>query len=197
MTSTKLMHNIYKDFFAWTLGYFTTKCGFSEIVPSYFKIITKVLIISIMSPMCLLGCSLPNAIHGNNFKIVYFDKGVSKDVIIDKSNNIVDYVKKLVEGTDDNIRLIVTQSTIDDAKQKRCIEITFTDEISVTTNNGKHLSFSKILIILKNNIESNNSSSVVFYCGKKEYFTPPFINSKGYPIAEIIRGLCEDTIENK
>ena len=151
---------------------------------------TKLLFLTIMSSICLLGCSMTNKLHGHNDKVVYYEKGVSTNLVIDNPNILFDLVRELVKGTDDSFRLIVTKSTIDNAKQKRCVEITFANEINVSMNNGKSLSFSKILISLKNDDEHNDNSSVVFYCGKKVYFTPPYINSKGAKIADEIMRLC-------
>lgn len=139
-----------------------------------------------MSWICLIGCSLPAKLHGNINTIVYYDNGASMSIDLSDQDTLVKYVTELVQGSDDMLRLIVTKDAIDQAKQGECVEITFANELKINLNNlGKTISFSKILISL------NNNSSIVFYCGKKKYFSPPYINSKGYPIAQKIKALCD------
>lgn len=148
-----------------------------------------------MSSICFIGCSMINKLKGHNDKIIYYDNGVPRDVIIDNSNHIIDLVRELVKGTDDSFRLIVTKSTIDNAKKKICVEVNLVNEISVSMNNGKSLSFSKILIMFKNEDGIKKSSSALFYCGKNVYYTPPYINSKGASLAEEIKRICESAIQ--
>lgn len=150
-----------------------------------------------MSFICLIGCSITNKLQGHNDKVVYYEKGVSTNVVIDNPGYLFELVNELVKGTDDSFRLIVTKSTIDNAKQKKCVEIIFANEMNVSTNNGNSLSFSKILISLKNNDDPNDTSPIVFYCGKKVYFTPPYINSKSVKVANEIKRLCMSAIHDK
>ncbi len=135
----------------------------------------------------MTGCSMNNQRQDIIDKVVYYENGVAKNITIDNKKALITLIRELIKGTDDCLRLIVTRNIIDDEKQKRCLEILFKDEISVIKNNGEKLSFSKILISLNNDDETNDYSPVVFYCGKKVYFTPPYINSKGVEITNKIK----------
>ena len=155
----------------------------------------KLIFLAILSAMLLIGCSMSNQLQGKNCKIVYYDKGRPTDMIVDSSNAIIESVTDLVQGADDRIRLIVTKSTIDKVKQNNCVEFELPEELRVKMYNGNLLSFSKILISF--NDGRPNAPYVVFYCGKKEYNTPPYINSNGAQIAEEIRKFCENMINSK
>lgn len=153
----------------------------------------KLLFLSILSSICFCGCSMPCEKHVNSYSISYFDKGVKREVFLKDSINFVNLVKDLVKGTNNSFKMLVTKNIIEDAKLETCVEITFINDITVNTNRGKTISFSKILIPLK-----NESSSAVFYCGKENYYSrPPYINSDGFNIVSEIRKICENSICDK
>lgn len=157
----------------------------------------KILIMNLMSILSLIGCSTPSNLHSDECSIVFYENGQAKNVVIDNPNKIRNYVINLVQGIDNSFKMMVTRRTIEDAKKKDCAEITFSKEISITMNNGNNISFSKILVTFKNIEEISKSSSIVFYCGKQDYFSPPYINSMGTPIAEEIRKICEKSFQSK
>lgn len=150
-----------------------------------------------MSLLWLTGCSTSSLLHKNEFTIKYYENGKSINVVIENDDTITRLVTNLVQGTDNSFKMMVTKSTIENAKLKTCTEITFAKEMNITMKNGNIISFTKVLILFKNDEEARKSSSVVFYCGTRDYLSPPYINSEGGAIANEIRRLCVSAIQNK
>ncbi len=157
----------------------------------------KIFFMSLLSFISLLNCSVTNQNNNKKFKVVYFDKNIQKDIRINEPNQFLELINNLVLGIDDCFRLIVTNETIKGIKNNSSgIEIFFSNEMSSDLATRQTLKFKKILIPFPNQSDDNieKISAVVLYCGRKKYFTPPYINSKDSFLLEKIKIMTIDSI---
>ena len=159
----------------------------------------KIFFMSLLSFIPLLNCSVTNQVDDKEFKVVYFDKNIQKNIIINEPERFLELINNLVLGVDDLYKLIVTNKTIKEVKENNSgMEILLSNEMCIDLNIGKTLKFRKLLIPFVNQSDSTEkASTVVLYCGGKKYFTPPYINSKGSLILEEIRAICIDSMNKK
>jgi len=157
----------------------------------------KAFFMSLLSFIPLINCTIANQVDNKDFRVIYFDKNIQKSIKINEPNHFLELINNLVLGIDDLYKLIVTNETIQEIKNSNSgIEIFFSKEISVNLEIGKTLKFKKILVPFANKSDNTEkASSVVLYCGGKEYFTPPYVNSKGSLISEEIKAICIDIIK--
>lgn len=146
----------------------------------------RTIFMSLLSFISFLGCSMTNQINKKEFKVIYFDKNYQENVKINNSDSFYMLIDSLISGVDDSFKLIVTNDKIKEIKDNDSgIEIFFSNEVSFDLKIGQTIKLKKLLIPFPN--QSNGilkNSTVVLYCGKKKYFTPPYTNSKGFDLLE-------------
>lgn len=135
----------------------------------------KLISLLMASGWWLMGCSATGNDLDNACKVCLYKNRQSSETRQQNVQELETLVKELVEGTDDAYKQIVTTQDIKELKHQLCVEIIFPDELTIAINGGTSITMSKILIPL----DEDRGDSIVFYCGHKRYFSPPYVNSHG------------------
>lgn len=111
-------------------------------------------------------------------KIMYFNNGTQTEVSLTKLPQIMSIIKDMAQSTDDVYKLIVTPEYIDEVKtQKQGIEISFQQDYELTIPQGQ-INVQKILLPFCE-APAENCLAVMYFGGRKSYWTPPYVNTNG------------------
>ena len=111
-------------------------------------------------------------------KIVYFDNGTQTEVSLTKLPQILNVLKDMANGIDDVYRLIITPEHIDEVKnEKQGIEISLQQDYELTLPQGQ-INVQKILLPFCAATDEN-CLAVMYFGGRKSYWTPPYVNTNG------------------
>jgi len=116
-------------------------------------------------------------------KISFYKNGTKKDISLNKaqSDSVSQNIKKLIEGIDDEARLVVAGERLDEIrKNDEVIEILFEKPIKFTSKEFSNYSIGKILIPVSGDLAgTENENGVVIFLGGKIYDSSPYINTNG------------------
>ena len=149
----------------------------------------KIVSLVMASALWLMGCSTSGNTLSPACKVHVYENRHSSQRYPQNDEELEALIRELVGGTDDAYKQIVTSGDIKELKQQQCVEIIFPNPLTIPVNDAKSITMSKILIPL----HRGDGDEVVFYCGRKTYFSPPYVNSKGARILERIMQ-CVTTI---
>lgn len=119
--------------------------------------------------------------------LIYYQNGQYEKLSVDRMPEIIKIVDDLAKDIDDALKLIVMKDTIDELKNKKCLEVILSNDRKVKPNAflKQGFTYSKFLIPFCDG--ELCSSGSVFYFGDEDYFTPPFINKRGGKYRDKIR----------
>jgi hypothetical protein len=128
-------------------------------------------------------------------KIFFYKNGIKKDISLSKtqSDSLSQKIKKLIEGIDDEARLVVDEERLDEIKKNdEAVEILFEKPIKFTSIEFSNYSIGKILIPGRGDLAgTENENGVVVFLGGKIYDSSPYINTNGKNIVNEIIGFLK------
>lgn len=111
-------------------------------------------------------------------KIVYFNNGALTEVSLTKLPQILNILQDMAKGIDDVYRLIITPEHITKIKnEKQGIEIILQQDYELPIQQGK-IDVQKILLPFCTATDKN-CPAVMYFGGRKSYWTPPYVNTNG------------------
>jgi len=123
-------------------------------------------------------------------KIFFYKNGIKKDIPLNKaqSDSLSQNIKKLIEGIDDEARLVVDGERLDEIKKNdEAIEILFEKPIKLTSKEFSNYEIGKILIPVSGDLAgTENENGVVIFLGGKIYDSSPYINTNGKELVDEI-----------
>jgi hypothetical protein len=130
-------------------------------------------------------------------KIFFYKNGIKKDISLNKaqSDSLSLNIKKLIEGIDDEARLVVDDERLDEIKKNdEAIEILFEKPVKFTSQEFSNYSIGKILIPVSGDLAgTENENGVVILLGEKIYDSSPYINTNG---KELVNEIYRSSILN-
>jgi len=141
--------------------------------------------------MLLIGCK--NMEH-NNTDIIYFENGTETEINLTSAKDQEQFhqlINELILGTDDMLRLLVSQDRIDQLKKEASgIEVSFKDDIRLHSEEMGDHDVDKILIPFSGEFVGDyNDSMATIFLAKNGYISGPLRNTNGLPIVNEIKEL--------
>lgn len=129
--------------------------------------------------VCVLSIALFLFGKEKTDSLIYFDAGIQEKISTEKLPAVLDVFDKIIDGTDDVYRLIVTSEHIRELKdKKRGIEIVLSKTRRIRSETGTKEADRLLLLFCSEPVCEGGTA--VFYLGKNgKYMTPPFISSNG------------------
>lgn len=166
--------------------------GSGEKLLPQFNIMKKHLLILVVI-LALIGCKKEELTKMN---VSYFSKGEESVVSFDSqadSDKMFRLVEDLVAGTDDKLRLLVSDAKIDQIKNEASgIEIKFSELKILHTNEPAAYQVDGLFIPCSGDFAGEDGYSTVFLADQV-YLSGPLRNSQGMEIVEQIKELIEQS----
>lgn len=111
--------------------------------------------------------------------LIYYQNGQSEKLSADRMPKILTISDELISNIDDAFSLIVTDKTIDELKNGRCLEIILSDKREVKPNDFIQQGFTYHKLLLPIYDDERSMASVLYFGNQKAYYTPPYVNKNG------------------
>ncbi len=121
-------------------------------------------------------------------KIFFYKNGIKKDISLNKAQSdlLSQNIKKIIEGIDDEARLVVDGERLDEIKKNdEVIEILFEKPIKFSSKEFSNYEIGKILIPVSGDLSgTENENGVVIFLGEKIFDSNPYINTNGKKLVD-------------
>lgn len=140
------------------------------------KMIVFVIVIFSILIVVYFGVFFGRQVHGENSRIIIYQKGESLELSSESPyfKELQEKCESLFVNADDELDLIVTKDTINEAKESGGIEILYSDPQEFTLQNGEY-SLKNIDALL---ITFGNNSATIYYSMGGRYSSGPLVNTQ-------------------
>jgi hypothetical protein len=120
-------------------------------------------------------------VKNSEYKCFYFKQGNYKEIDIKSPDRLNHHLEKLINETDDVLKLLVSEERINDIKKEESgIEIIYTEKTSIKSSKLGQFLIDRILIPFEGTFVGDSSSPVVtIFIGDSTYISGPLRNSNG------------------
>jgi len=129
----------------------------------------------------------------------YFNRGIYKKIKIQQPENYYNILMELIRGTDEILKLLVSEERIDKIKHDESgIEIIFNESIRIHSQNLGIFKINKLLIPFEGYYVGNEKDPMsTIFIGDNGYMSGPLRNSKGFEHVKKIELLLMAELKKK